>query len=179
MSAALAGVEAVTPQDATASIKALARHSTSVATTSGIWAALPTQASSAPYVPVALPLTFAVAVTTPRPQYFWVVNTGTVSLSSATYTVTETGALGLTATVEACVGGTWNETTDACTGGTITTVATSSGGATSSSVVPASPAAQVRLRARVSGPPTVAAAVVTTSVAVARANARAATTTYS
>jgi len=177
--ACLAGVQAATPSTATASIQALARHSSSVATTSGKWAALPTQLGSAPYVPAALTLTFAVAVTTPRPQYFWVVNTGTVSLTKATYTVTETGAVGVTATVEACVGGTWNETTDACTGGVITTVATSSGGATSSSVVPAAASAQVRLRAKLSGAPAVAAALVTTSVAVARTDARAATTTYS
>src|SRR5579885_2068514 len=96
--ACLAGVQAATPPTATASIQALARHSSSVSTTSGKWAALPTQLGSAPYVPAALALTFAVAVTTPRPQYFWVVNTGTVSLTKATYTVTETGALGLTAT---------------------------------------------------------------------------------
>jgi len=176
--ACLAGVQAATPTEATASIQALARHSTSVTTTSGIWAALPTQLGSAPYVPSALTLTFAVAVTTPRPQYFWVVNTGTVALSKATYTVTETGALGVTATVEACVGGSWDETTDACSG-TITTVATSSGGATSSTVVPGSASAQVRLRAKLNGAPAVTAAVVTTSVAVARTDARAATTTDS
>ena len=178
MFAVLSGVEAATPTSATAAEQALARHSAAVVTTSATWAALPTQASTAPYVPAALSLTFAVAVTTPPPQYFWVVNTGTVSLSTASYTVTETGAVGLTATVEACVGGSWNETNDTCSG-TITTVATSSGGATSSSAVPAAPSAQVRLRARVSGPPTVTAAVVTTSVAVARSNVRAATTTNS
>jgi hypothetical protein len=178
MSAALAGVEAATPPDATASIQALARHSASVATTSGTWAALPTQLGSAPYVPSALTLTFAVAVTTPRPQYFWVVNTGTVSLTKATYTVTETGSLGVTATVEACVGGSWNETTDTCSG-TITPVATSGAGATSSTVVPASASAQLRLRARLNAAPAVVAAVVTTSVAVSRTDARTATTTYS
>ena len=149
-----------------------------MASTSGVWAALPTQAASAPYVPTALALTFAVAVSTPRPQYFWVVNTGTLSLTRATYTVTETGALGISATVEACVGGTWDESTDACSG-TITAVATSGGGATSSSVVPAAPSAQIRLRARLTGPPAVIAAVVTTSISIARADARSATTTNS
>ena len=163
---------------AAAAEQALARHSAAVTTTSGSWAALPTQAASAPYVPSALALTFAVAVSTPRPQYFWVVNTGTLALTGASYTVTESGSVGITATVEACVGGTWNESTDACSG-TITTVATSGAGATSSSVVPASPAAQVRLRARVSGPPAVIAAVVTTSISVATGNVRAATTTDS
>lgn len=177
MLAALTGVQAVAPS-ATASVQALARHTTAVSTTSGIWAALPTQLSSAPYVPAALTLTFATAVTTPRPQYFWVVNTGTITLSKASYTVTETGALGLTATVEACVGGSWNESTDACSG-TVTTVATSGGGATSSTVVPAAASAQVRLRAKVSGAPTVTAAIVTVSVAVARTDARSATTTDS
>ncbi|MDQ1685073.1 MAG: hypothetical protein QOC82_1810 [Frankiaceae bacterium] len=174
----LTSVQAATVTAATAAEVALARHSTAVSTTSGVWAALPTTAASAPYVPTALALTFAVAVTTPRPQYFWVVNTGTVSLTGASYTVTETGALGLTATVQACVGGSWNETTDACSG-TITTVATSGAGATSSTVVPGAPSAQVRLRALLSGAPTVTVAVVTTSISVARTDARAATTTYS
>lgn len=181
--AALLAVSAVAfaglqPTAATAAEQALARHSAAVTTTSGIWAALPTQAASAPYVPSALALTFAVAVSTPRPQYFWVVNTGTLTLAAASYTVTETGSLGVTATVEACVGGSWNETTDACSG-SITTVATSAGGATTSSVVPAAASAQVRLRARVSGPPAVTAAIVTTSISIPRTDVRAATTTNS
>lgn len=174
----LASVEATSVTSATAAEQALARRSAAVATTSATWGALPTQAATAPYVPAALALTFAVAAATPRPQYFWVVNTGTVSLTHASYTVTETGAPGLSATVQACVGGTWNETTDAC-GGAVTTVATSGTGATASTVVPASPSAQVRLRAVLSGAPVVTAAVVTTSIAVARTDARAATTTYS
>ncbi len=179
MSAVLVlSVQATTATPATAAEQALARHSSAVTTSSGIWAALPTQAASAPYVRSALALTFAVAVVTPRPQYFWVVNTGTLSLTGASYTVTETGSPGISATVEACVGGSWNESTDACSG-TVTTVATSGGGAMSSSVVSAAPSAQVRLRARVSGPPTVTAAVVTTSISVARGNARAAATTDS
>lgn len=179
MSAALgASVQAATVTPATAAEVALARHSAAVGTTSATWAALSTQLASEPYVPSALVLTFAVAVTTPRPQYFWVVNTGTVSLTRAGYTVTETGSLGVTATVQACVGGTWDETTDACSG-SITTVATSVAGPTSSTVVPAAPAAKVRLRAIVSGPPTISAAIVTTSIAVARTDVRAATTTYS
>jgi hypothetical protein len=180
MSAVLVvSVQATAVTAATAAEQALARRSAAVITTSGVWAALPTQAASAPYVPAALTLTFAVAAITPRPQYFWVVNTGTLSITRASYTVTETGALGLSATVEACVGGTWNETTDACSGGTITTVAASGAGATSSTAVPASPAAQLRLRAVLSGAPAVTVAVVTTSIAVARTDARAATTTYS
>jgi hypothetical protein len=174
----LASVEATSVTSATAAERALAQRSAAVVTTSGIWSALPTQLASAPYVPAALALTFAVAATTPRPQYFWVVNTGTVSLTHASYTVTETGALGLSATVQACVGGTWNETTDACSG-VVTTVATSGAGATASTVVPGSPSAQLRLRALLSGAPAVTVAVVTTSIAVARADARAATTTYS
>ena len=176
MSAALGATATVAP--ATAAEVALARHSAAVGTTSATWAALSTQLSSAPYVPSALALTFAIAVTTPPPQYFWVVNTGTVSLTHAGYTVTETGSPGVTATVQACVGGTWNETTDACSG-TVTTVATSGAGLTSSTVVPAAPAARVRLRAVVSGAPTISAAVVTTSIAITRTDVRAATTTYS
>lgn len=179
MSAALgASVQAATVTPATAAEVALARHSAAVTTRSATWAALSTQLASAPYVPSALALTFAVAVTTPPPQYFWVVNTGTVSLTRAGYTVTETGSPGLTATVQACVGGTWNETTDACSA-TITTVATSGAGLTSSTAVPAAPSARVRLRAIVSGPPTISAGVVTTSITVARTDVRAATTTYS
>jgi hypothetical protein len=179
MSAALgASVQIATVTPATASEVALARHSAAVSTTSAKWAALSTQAASAPYVPAALALTFAVALTTPPPQYFWVVNTGTVSLTRASYTVTETGAPGLSATVEACVGGTWNESTNACSG-TVTTVATSGAGATSSTAVPTASSARIRLRAVLSGAPTISAAVVTTSIAVARTDVRAATTTYS
>jgi hypothetical protein len=179
MSALIASVEATAVTPATAAEQALARRSSAVTTTSGVWAALPTQAASAPYVPAALALTFAVSALTPRPQYFWVVNTGTVSLTRASYTVTETGAPGLSATVQACVGGTWNETTDACSGGVITAVAASGAGATSSTAVPASPSAQLRLRAVLSGAPAVSVAVVTTSIAVARTDARSASTTYS
>jgi len=174
----LTTLQAGTVTTATAAEQALARRVAATTTTSGVWAALPTQAASAPYLPAALALTFAVSVSTPAPQYFWVVNTGTVSLTSATYTVTETGVAGITATVEACVGGVWNESTNACSGA-VTTVATSGAGATSSAVVPAAPSAQIRLRARVSGPPLATAAVVTTSIAVARGDARAATTTVS
>jgi hypothetical protein len=179
MSAVLAAsVQATAVQPATAAERAVARHAAAVTTTSAVWSALPTQAAAGPYTPSALALTFAAALVTPPPQYFWVVNTGSVSLTGATYTVTEAGSAGVTATIQACVGGTWNETTDACSG-VVTAVATSGAGATASSVVPATPSAQTRLRAVLSGPPTVTAAVVTTSIAVARTNARSATTTYS
>jgi hypothetical protein len=172
---AMSAVVSNAATSATAATAATARHASAITTTSAKWAALPTQAGAGPYVQTALILTFASAIVTPPPQYFWVVNTGTISLSSATYTVTETGAVGVTATVQACVGGSWNETTGACSG-TITTVAASGAGATASAVVPSAPAAQTRLRAILSGAPTITAAVVTTSISVARADARAGTT---
>jgi hypothetical protein len=176
MLAALLTVSLVGATAAAASGAATA--SASQTTGSGSWAALATQQSSAPYLTSALTLTFAAALTTPPPQYFWVVNSGTITLTRAGYTVTETGAVGVTATVQACTGGTWNESTNTCSG-SITTVATSGAGATLSTSAPTAGGSKVRLRALLNLPPTLAAALVTVSVAVARTDARAATTTDS
>jgi hypothetical protein len=148
--------------------------------TSGKWAALPTLLSSPPYATAPALLTYALSpLSPPPPQYLWVVNTGTVSLRSASYTVSVTsGVLADTATAQVCAGGTWNESTGACAGGTVQTVATSTGGATSCTQVPTSPGASVRVKVSLATAINLVT-VVSMSISVSRPDARAATTTNS
>lgn len=81
-----------------------------------VWAALPTQAAGPPYPTGPLTLTFT-GPGQPAPQYFSVVNVGTIALTGASYTATASGKS--IATLSACVGGTWNQTTGSCNGGRV------------------------------------------------------------
>lgn len=153
-------------------------QSPSTSAASGTWAAVATTSSAPPYTNAALELTFGVSVIDPpAPQYFNVVNTGTLPLTGATYSAAISGAPGATATIYACVGGTWNEGTGACSG-TITSVVTSAEGTASSTVVATAVNASVRLQANVTtvlSLPT----TLTVDVSVDRSQARTATTTNS
>ena len=144
--------------------------------TSGTWKALPTTLGSPPYLTQSLVLTFLLGAS-PPPQYFWVVNTGSLTLSGATYTVGITGTPGASASIAACVGGTWNESTGACSG-TITTLVTTATGSAASAVVPAAAGSSIRLRASVTSALTIAD-VVTVGVSVSRSQVRAATSSNS
>jgi hypothetical protein len=152
--------------------KATATHTV----TSGTWKALPTTLGSPPYLTQSLVLTFLLGAS-PPPQYFWVVNTGSLTLTGATYTVGITGTPGASASISACVGGTWNETSGACSG-TITTLVTTAAGSAASAVVPAAAGASIRLRATVTSALTLAD-IVTVGVSVSRSQVRAATATDS
>lgn len=109
-----------------ATVNAVGAPSTSVS--SARWAVVAT--STLPAADATGPLSITVGLLSP-PQYFWMTNTGTISLPSASYTVaygvTATG-LGLgTLQLRACVGAgaSWNETTNICVGGTAQTLSTS------------------------------------------------------
>jgi hypothetical protein len=145
--------------------------------TSGTWKALPTTLGSPPYLTQSLVLTFALSVTPPPAQYFWVVNTGSLTLTGATYTVGITGTPGASASISACVGGTWNESSGACSG-SITTLVTTAAGSAASVVVPAAAGASIRLRASVTSALTLAD-IVTVGVSVSRSQVRAATSSNS
>jgi hypothetical protein len=145
--------------------------------TSGTWKALPTTLSAPPYLTQSLVLTFPLSVVAPSPQYFWVVNTGTLTLTAATYSVSITGTGGAVATLAACVGGSWNESLGTCSG-SITTLVNSTTGSASSTVVPTAGNSEIRLRATVSSAVSLAD-VVTINVSVARSQVRTAKTTSS
>jgi hypothetical protein len=144
--------------------------------TSGTWKALPTTLGSPPYLTQSLILTFLLGAS-PPPQYFWVVNTGSLTLTGATYTLSISGTPGASASIAACVGGTWNESTGTCSG-SITTLVSTAAGSAGSTVVPVAAGSSVRLRASVTSALTVAD-IVTVGVSVSRSQVRAATSTSS
>lgn len=93
---------------------------------SGLWGAAPSATS----------LDFG----TPGVQqlFFTVTNTGTLSLTGATYTVSGSNfKVGMTMSLQACVGGAWNVSTGTCTGGVVQTIVSTTGGSTSASVTSA------------------------------------------
>ena len=70
--------------------------------------------------------------------YFTVTNNGTLPLIGATYTVSGTGfKVGMTMSLIACVGGSWNMSTNVCTGGVTQTVVTTTGASSSAAVTAA------------------------------------------
>lgn len=160
-SAALVGI---------ASAASMADASSTSTITSAKWAVVPTQSTTSPPPTGALTLT----ASSTAPQYFRVVNAGTVSVTAMTYVVTVTSTSGspnvkLTACTVA-----W--AANACPG-TSTVVATwssksnppagqvSSGTAISSTAVPAAPNASVYLQASPGGVPATGATItVNTSV---------------
>ena len=91
--------------------------------------------------------------------FLTVTNSGTLPLTGATYTLSGSSFKnGMTLSLVACVGGTWNLGTGACTGGVVQTVATTSGAATSNpatvaGLFPAAAGTSVRLMAQLSKAP--------------------------
>src|SRR4051794_22413103 len=85
----------------------------------------------------ATPSTTSLDFGTPGVQqiYFTVANTGTLPLTGATYRASGSGfKVGMTLSLVACVGGTWNVATGTCTGGVVQTIVSTTGAASSASV---------------------------------------------
>jgi len=112
--------------------------------------------------------------------YFTVTNTGTLPLTGATYTLSGTNfKVGMSLSLLACVGGSWNMTSGACIGGTPQTVVTTTGAAASAAVTaPAAPGAVTTLLAQLSKAPG-KTTVGSVTVTVDRSQVRAATVTNS
>lgn len=126
---------------------------------SATWSAITTLTSSGTPPPGTVSIGFSrtIILTTP-PQYLYVANAGTATLTATSYTVTGIGGALLgnpVITLRACVGGTWNTSTDACTGaGAVNTVVgaftAAAPGPTASNVAPAGAGSRVHLQASVS-----------------------------
>ena len=114
--------------------------------------------------------------------FFTVANSGTLPLVGATYAVSGANfKVGMTMSLLACVGGTWNISTGACTGGQAQTIVSTTGTATSASVstaglLPTAVGATVTLEALLNKAPA-KTTVGFVSVSVDRSQARAATVT--
>lgn len=145
-----------------------------VAATASSWAAVATTASGAPYTPKALVLSFAKnGGSPPAAKYFYVANTGSLSLVTGTYSVVASPTV--TTLVESC-SKTWNESTGTCSGGSITTVVNSTASPATAARCPAAVGSTIRLRARINT--SIAGTTsVTLGVTLTRASARAAMTT--
>jgi hypothetical protein len=136
---------------------------------SGSFAVVPTLLATGIPAPASLPLTFAVGAA-PIPQYFNAVNTGSITLSAASYSTVVTGGIGGTTTVTlvACVGASWNQALGTC-GGTTTTIGSwtsTSSAAISSTAVPAAAAARLSLKASVTGGSLTSVTVATVNISV-------------
>lgn len=176
--AALLVCTCLTPAEAASTAQA---SSAGVAASSGSWGAVATTNTTAPYGTgtLTLPLPNAGTVGQPSypPQFFTVGNTGTLTLTGATYTATGTPTTA-TFTLESCTAG-WNEAANTCPG-TITTVLTTATSPQASTIVPAGAGQGIRLRASVAG--TIAKQTVpalTIGLSVTRAQVWAATITGS
>ncbi|XAS68275.1 hypothetical protein V3C33_02815 [Micrococcaceae bacterium Sec5.7] len=165
---------AVTPAQATGKAEA---RSVSQQAGAGSWGAVATTNTAAPYGtgPLALQFTGLLLVL-PSPKFFNVANTGTLTLTGATYTATTTQPA---AVVEAC-STSWNESNNTCPSGTITQIVQTGTGPSASTFVPVNAGAAIRLRARITSLLSLGiAATVTIGVSVDRGQVRTATTTSS
>lgn len=120
---------------------------------SGSFAVVPTTDPATP-PPGALTLTYA-AILSPPAQYFDAVNTGSIPLIGATYSVAVSGG-GLlgdpSITLAACTGGSWDQSTGSCSG-TEVALGTWSASATApadSSAAPAVPGTRLGIKASIS-----------------------------
>src|SRR5690348_1528797 len=129
-STALLGVlGAVVPSDAGTT----GRASVTSSVGSGSWSVVATSASTAPYG--SGPLTLNFGALGAQTIFFNAVNTGTLSLTGATYSVSATNMPnGSNVSLFACLGGVWNLITVTCVGGTATSLVTSTGALTSASL---------------------------------------------
>ena len=157
--------------------------SASTIASSASWGAVATTSTAAPYSPGPLVLTFPTGATghgnglREPAQFFTVGNSGTLTLSAATYTVTSvaTNSAPVAFSVDYCSTG-WNESANTCS--VPFAVVTSTSAPTLSAVAPSAPGTGLRLRARLTGTSSRSTAV-TINLEVARAQVRAATTTGS
>ncbi len=151
MAAVLLGMLAAAHPPAQAGVSGAATGAQDVS--SGSFAVVPTTDPSTP-PPGALTLTYA-AILSPPAQYFDAVNTGSIALVGATYSVAVSGG-GLlgdpSITLTACTDGSWDQSTGTCSG---TEVALGTWSATStapadSSAAPAVPGTRLGIRASLS-----------------------------
>lgn len=175
---ALLACTSLTPAEAASTAQA---SSARVVAGSGTWGAVATTNTTAPYGTGALVLTFPNTGTNGQPvyppQFFTVGNTGTITLTAATYTATGTPSTA-TFTIEACSAG-WNESANTCSG-VISTVLTTATSPQASTVVPPGAGQGIRLRASVAGTiPRSTTPSLTVGLSVTRAQGRPATTTGS
>lgn len=149
--AVLLGVAASLPVAVSAADVAGQAQGTQSVASAG-WGVVPTTSASSP-PPGALTLTYA-AILSPPAQYFDAVNTGTITLSGASYGVAVSGGgLGSpTITLNACANGTWNTVTGLCSGTTVVlgSWTAASAAAVASGTVPAAPASRLGIQAVIS-----------------------------
>jgi len=146
------------------------------AASSGSWGALASLSATPPYAYASVTRT----VSSNTGVLGYLVNTGSIPLSGATYSLTLTGKNGGSVALQTCTGGTWTASgsTYACSGGTVATIASVTMGTTTTtaaSTVPATPGATMAILIK----DTNASGTLTIGVSVARTQARAATTTSS
>jgi hypothetical protein len=137
---------------------------------SGSFAVVPTLLSTGIPAPASLPLTFALGAA-PIPLYFNAVNTGSITVSAASYSAVVTGGIGGTTTVTlaACVGASWNQALGTCAGTTTTTIGSwtsASSAAIASTAVPAAAAARLSIKASVTGGSLTSVTVATVNISV-------------
>lgn len=155
---------AVTGSPASAGTAALGSGTPAVGSVA--WAVTPTTLDTMTPLPGPATLTFGSCVLLalcPAPQYFWFVNTGSVTLTGATYAFSSTGVGLGSFTVTACVNGSW--VSGSCTG----TTATLTSGATT--VVPAAAGTRLQVQVKVAAVLSVAT-VVTVAATVSSATPR-------
>jgi hypothetical protein len=95
-------------------------QSATAAVSSGTWGAVATTATTAPYGTAPMSLSFPALSVSAR--FFTVGNTGTLTVTAATYTASSSNGL-VTVKIEACNSG-WNETANSCSGLTMTVLDT-------------------------------------------------------
>ena len=161
---------------APASAAARAESARDQAASSGRWATIASESTTAPATGVALSLTAARSNNVAHPpRYFWVYNTGTLPLLATTYALSGSSTTATPLAVEAC-STTWDERAGAVAcSGTISTVVAL--GASRAGAAPAAAGARVRLR--LPGTAKNEGYSASLTVSVSRAQARARTTTTS
>ena len=118
-----------------------------------------------------------------RRLYFSVINTGTLPLLGATYTLSGSGLpRNATLAVQGCVGGAWNTATGTCSGTTVPILSSpgppAAASVSTAGLFPAALGSSVSLQATIDKNPQ-AATSGSVSVSVTRADVRPPTTTYS
>lgn len=139
---------------------------------SASWGAAGSTTAGSPTIGTPFTLSWSITLAGLTPQFFKVVNTGTLNLTAETYTTTTSGGPKIVLT--ACVGADWVAVLSGTCSGTQVSLGDSSSGATAATVsIPAGSYVSVRAL-----PATLTLGTFTTSisVAVSRSQARAALT---
>jgi hypothetical protein len=158
-------------------VKAKATHAAQSAT-SAKWGAAGSTNNGSPSIGSPFTMSWTINLLGVNPQFFKVVNTGTIDLTAETYTTTISGGPKITLT--ACVGDDWSTLLGlggSCSGTTVGLGDSSSGATTASVPIPAG--SYVSVKASASGLLSLGSYTTTINVRVSRGQARAATTTNS